>query len=91
MSATATITFRTDPELKAEVEEILSDIGMNLSTAFNCFMKKVCDVEGIPFALSHRGKHRRILKAYEEAKREVESPDAKFCDDPAKLHDFLFS
>ena len=91
MSATATITFRTDPSLKADVEAILSDIGMNLSTAFNCFMKKVRDVEGIPFALSHRGKHRRLLKAYEEAKRESESPDAKFCDDPKKLKEFLLS
>lgn len=91
MSATATITFRTDPELKADVEEILEDIGMNLSTAFNCFMKKVRDVGGIPFALSRQSKRQRILNAYDEAKREVEAPGAEFCDDPAKLHDFLFA
>lgn len=91
MSATATITFRTDPELKADVEEILEDIGMNLTTAFNCFMNKVRDVGGIPFALSRRSKHRKLVNAYDEAKREVEAPDAKFCDNPAKLHDFLFA
>ena len=91
MSATATITFRTDPGLKADVEAILADIGLNLSTAFNCFMKKVRAVEGIPFALSHRGKHRRLLAAMEEAKREAKSPNAKFCDDPKKLKEFLLS
>lgn len=90
MNATASITFRTDPELKAEVEEILDDIGMNLSTAFNCFMKKVRDVGGIPFELTRNAKRQKMLAAYNEAKAEMQSPDAEFCDDPAKLHDFLF-
>ena len=31
---TTSITFRTDAELKADVEDILEDIGMNMSTAF---------------------------------------------------------
>lgn len=91
MSATATITFRTDPELKAEVEDILEDIGMNLSTAFNCFMNKVRDVGGIPFTLSRKGKRQQLLEAYHEAQLEVLNPNAEFCDDSAKLHDFLFS
>ena len=90
MNATASITFRTDPELKAEVEEILDDIGMNLSTAFNCFMKKVRDVGGIPFELTRNGKRQKTLAAYHEAKAEMQSPDAEFCNDPSKLHDFLF-
>ena len=28
--------------------------------------------------------------AYNEAKAEMQSSNAEFCDDPAKLHDFLF-
>lgn len=91
MNATATITFRTDPELKADVEEILGDIGMNLSTAFNCFLSKVRDVGGIPFALSRKSKHQRLVEAFEEAKKETLSPDVERCSDPNKLHDFLFS
>ena len=54
-------------------------------------MNKVRDVGGIPFALSRQSKRQRILNAYDEAKREVEAPGAEFCDDPAKLHDFLFA
>ena len=91
MSATATITFRTDPELKADVEEILEEMGINLWTALNSLIKKVRDVGGIPFALSRKSKHARIVNAYHEAQREVEAHDAKFCDDPAKLHNFLFA
>lgn len=51
---------RTAPELKADVEEILEDLGMNLSTAFNCFMNKVRDVGGIPFALTQKNKCRQL-------------------------------
>ena len=52
--------FRTAPELKTDVEEILEDLDMNLSTAFNCFMNKVRDVGGIPFALTQKNKHRQL-------------------------------
>ena len=88
---TTSITFRTDAELKAEVEDILEDIGMNMSTAFNCFLAKIRDVGGIPFALTRKSKHQRILEAYNEAKEEVNSPDARFCDDPAMLKEFLLA
>ena len=88
---TTTITFRTDAELKADVEDILEDIGMNMSTAFNCFLAKVRDVGGMPFALMRKSKHQRLVEAYNEAKQEVLSPDAQFCDDPAKLKEFLLS
>ena len=43
---TTSITFRTDAELKADVEDIFEDIGMNMSTALNCFMAKIRDVGG---------------------------------------------
>ena len=88
---TTSITFRTDAELKADVEEILEDIGMNMSTAFNCFMAKIRDVGGIPFTLTRKSKHQRLVDAYKEAQAEVNNPDAEFCDDPAKLKEFLLA
>ena len=88
---TTSITFSTDAELKADVEEILEDIGMNMSTAINCFMAKIRDMGGIPFALTRKSKHQRLVDAYNEAKEEVNDPKAQFCDDPAKLKEFLLS
>ena len=88
---TTCITFRTDAELKADVEEILDDIGMDMSTALNCFGAKIRDVGGIPFALTRKSKHQRILDAYNETKEEESSPGAQFCDDPAKLKEFLLA
>ena len=88
---TTSITFRTDAELKADVEEVLEDIGMNMSTAFNCFMAKIRDVGGIPFALTRKSKHQRLLEAYNEAQEATNDPNAPRCTDSTKLKDFLLA
>ena len=88
---TTSITFRTDAELKADVEDILEDIGMNMSTAFNCFLAKIRDVGGIPFTLSRKSKHQRILDAYNEAKEEANNPNAPTCTDPDKIGEFMLA
>ena len=88
---TTTITFRTDAELKADVEDILEDIGMNMSTAFNCFMAKIRDVGGIPFTLTRKNKHKQLVELLEESRRVANDPTAPRCTDPAKLKEFLLS
>jgi len=88
---TTSITFRTDAALKEEVEEILEDIGMNMSTAFNCFMAKIRDVGGIPFALTRKSKHDRLVELLEESRRIANDPTAPRCTDPAKLKEFLLA
>ena len=89
--ATANINVRVDSELKAQAESLFSDLGMNMSTAFNCFLAKIRDVGGIPFTLARKSKHQRLVDAYNEAKEEVKNPNAQFCDDPAKLKEFLLA
>lgn len=62
---------------------------MNMSTAFNCFLAKIRYVGGIPFALTRKSRRQRLVEAYNEAKAEVNAPDVRFCDNPAKLKEFL--
>lgn len=88
---TTSITFRTDAELKAEVEDILEDIGMNMSTAFNCFLAKIRDVGGIPFTLSRKSKHQRLMEAYNEAREVANDPNAPTCTDPDKIEEFMLA
>ena len=90
-SMTTSITFRTDAELKAEVEDILEDIGMNMSTAFNCFLAKIRDVGGIPFTLARKSKHQRLVDAYNEAKEVANDPNSPTCTDPDKIEEFMLS
>ena len=49
MAKTATITTRVDPELKANIEEILSQLGMNTTQAINMFLKQLELRRGLPF------------------------------------------
>lgn len=88
---TTSITFRTDAELKAEVEDILEDIGMNMSTAFNCFLAKIRDVGGIPFTLTRKSKHQRLVDLLEESRKLANDPNAPRCTDPTKLKEFLLA
>ena len=49
MSKTETIRARIEPDLKHEVEEILSELGMNPTTAINIFYHQVKLLRGLPF------------------------------------------
>ena len=49
--ATTNIQVRVDPALKAEAEQLFSDIGLDLPTAIRLFLKKSVISNGIPFAL----------------------------------------
>ena len=49
MAKTATITTRVDPELKANIEEILNQLGMNTTQAINMFLKQLELRRGLPF------------------------------------------
>lgn len=48
----ATISIRTDADLKQDFERLCREIGMNMSTAFNVFMKKATRENRIPFDLT---------------------------------------
>ncbi len=52
MAKVVNVNFRMDEELKKSMEEVCSDIGINLTTAFTIFAKKVSRERRIPFELS---------------------------------------
>lgn len=45
------INVRVDDNLKAQVENIFEELGLNVSTAVNIFFKQVAREGGIPFDL----------------------------------------
>ena len=52
MSDTATISFRTDPAIKREARELYADMGMDLSTAINIFLRQSIRENGMPFKIT---------------------------------------
>lgn len=43
------ITFRTDSATKREAQRIFAELGMDISTALNIFLRKAVREEAIPF------------------------------------------
>ena len=48
---TTNINIRTDRELKTKAQVILNDLGLDMSTAINIFLKQVVYQETIPFKI----------------------------------------
>lgn len=48
----AQINFRVDDDLKRNAERAFDDMGINMSTALNIFLKRVVRENRIPFDLS---------------------------------------
>ena len=75
MANTALIQLRVEPELKNEVDSILSDNGLDIPTAIRIFLAKVRRVGGIPFDV--RTYNTETIAAMEEAERISRDPNAK--------------
>ncbi len=66
MTLDATVRARVNGELKQEVEEILSQIGLSTSQAITLFLKRIKYERGIPFEL--KVPNATTLQAMKEAK-----------------------
>ena len=52
--ATTHINIRTDAELKIEAQQVFADLGLDMSTAINLFLRQVVNKQAIPFELAKR-------------------------------------
>lgn len=69
--ATTNVTIRMDEELKKQAEELFSDLGLNLTTAFVAFAKQAVREQRIPFTLSRNIPNEETLRAIENVQKGV--------------------
>lgn len=50
--ATVNMSIRTDPELKAQAEKILSQLGMTMNGTINMFLQQIVRDRAVPLSLS---------------------------------------
>lgn len=78
MSGTTTnISIRMDTELKAQADELFNALGMNLSTAFNIFVRQSLREGRIPFEISLNQPSKETIAAMLEAERIARDPSVK--------------
>lgn len=76
--ATATnLNIRTDKEVKEAAESIFSELGLNMTTAVNMFLKQVIRENGIPFSLKLNFPNEVTMSAIAEGRKIAADPNVK--------------
>jgi len=65
----STITVRVDDSVKKQAADIFKEVGMDMSTAINVYLKQVIRSNGIPFPVSADIPNAVTLQAIEEAEK----------------------
>lgn len=71
-----TISVRTDEETKRQAEELFNELGLNMSTAINMFMKQALRERRIPFTVGRPYPNATTITAIEEGRRLAQNPSA---------------
>lgn len=69
MAVTTNLNIRTDKEIKEQAEQIFSELGLNMTTAINMFLRSTIRENGIPFALKLDVPNEVTVAAIEEGRR----------------------
>lgn len=83
---TTNISIRMDSDLKAQADALFGELGMNLSTAFNIFIRQSLREGRIPFDISMNHANMETIAAMLEAERIAKDPSIKGYTDLDKLY-----
>lgn len=73
MSTTATIAIRTDKDVKEQAQKLFADLGLDLSTAINIFLRQTLIYRGLPFSVTdHEDFNAETLAAIDEVENHPE-------------------
>ncbi len=75
--ATANFTIRLDNNVKKEAESTYNELGLNLTTAINVFLRKSIVVGGFPFDVRTEEPNKGTLLALLEAEKISKGPSEK--------------
>ena len=68
MSST-NLNIRTEKEVKEKADQIFSELGLNMTTAINIFLRTAIREHGIPFSLKLDIPNEATVNAIEEGRR----------------------
>lgn len=68
-SLTSAINVQVDKKDKEQATKILKDLGINMSTAINMFVKQIIKNDGLPFEVKNPKPTKELLKALKEGEK----------------------
>lgn len=66
---TSAINVQVDAKDKEQATNILKDLGLNMSTAINMFIKQIIKIDGLPFEVRNPKPSKELLEALEESEQ----------------------
>ena len=73
--ATTNLNIRTDKVVKEQAEQIFNELGLNVSTAINIFLKTTIREHGIPFDLKLAYPNATTIAAIEGGEKITSDPN----------------
>lgn len=70
------VSFRIDSKLKKDADALFDSLGLNMTTAFNIFLRQAVREGGIPFDITINTPNAETIAAMIEAKQIAEDPNA---------------
>lgn len=89
MASSTNISIRMDSDLKAQADALFGELGMNITTAFNIFVRQSLREGRIPFEISLNRPSKETLAAMLEAERIAKDPSVNGYTDMDELFDEL--
>ncbi len=77
MSAVTNLNIRTEKAVKEAAESIFAELGLNMTTAVNIFLKQTIRENGIPFSLKLNTPNEITMAAIAEGRRIASDPNVK--------------
>ena len=85
MANTTNFSVRMDSDIKRQCEALYNELGMNLTTAINGFLRQSLRVGGFPFDVKLDQPNKETIAAMLEAERIAKDPSVKGYDDLDEL------
>lgn len=76
-TTTSNVSFRIDSNLKLQADKLFSELGMNMTTAFNIFLRQSVREGCIPFDITINTPNADTVAALLEAKDLLNRPEIK--------------
>lgn len=83
------LNIRTDKEIKEQAEAIFSELGLNMSTAVNIFLRKTIKENGIPFDLKLNKLNKDTVRAIDEGRKILHDKNTESYSDIDELRNAL--
>ncbi|WP_270521900.1 type II toxin-antitoxin system RelB/DinJ family antitoxin [Ligilactobacillus ruminis] len=87
--STTNLNIRTDKDVKEKAEKIFNELGLNMTSAVNIFLRTAVREHGIPFELKLDVPNETTIAAIEEGRKMASDPSSPRYSNIDELRDAL--